>query len=141
MRFLLVSIFLVFSIDSFAQQVGVIKSRFAIIYADKDCRAPIGQISHGKRVLVGKSPLAQGRSLPIYINNQILYIKIDDLITEEKTLTPVGEQDLSVEDALEKVEKYGRLYSATRAAERKVLSHSFSSSVGGMWVSGVNRQT
>ena len=136
MRFLLVSIFLIFSLSSFAQQVGVIKSRFAIIYADKDCRAPIGQISHGKKVLVGKLPLAQGKSLPIYINNQVLYIKIEDLITEEGTLTPKGEKSLSVEEALEKVEKYGRLYATTREADRKVLSHSFSSSFGGMWVSG-----
>ena len=116
--------------------MGIIKSRFAVIYADKDCRAPIGQISHGKKVLLGKSPLAQGKSLPVYINNQILYVKIEDLITEERTLAPKNDKEPSVEEALERVEKYGRLYSATRTAERKVLSHSISSSYGGMWVNG-----
>jgi hypothetical protein len=65
--------------ESFAAQWAKVVTEKAIIYADQECKSPIGFIANGKKVRVGEVIRNQGKVLPIVIQEKIAYIKVKDL--------------------------------------------------------------
>ena len=63
-------------------QKAIVKSEFALIYARPDFSTPMGRISMGKTVKVGRVKRSLGNFLAIPISGKIMYIPVKDLHLE-----------------------------------------------------------
>jgi hypothetical protein len=60
-------------------QIGIVRKNKAVIYADLDLKSPIGFVRKGKELAVGKVKRRRGEVLPVVVNGQVAWIRVEDL--------------------------------------------------------------
>jgi len=70
---------LALSQDLIAAQRAVVDVRQAIIYADLNQQSPIGYVGRGKQLLVGDVKRRNKSMLPVMVNGQVAWIKVNDI--------------------------------------------------------------
>jgi hypothetical protein len=71
---------IIFANTLFAAEFAFIEARKAVVYADKLQKAPLGYISHGKRIRGGSVPKAKGNLIAILLGSgRVGYIKLADI--------------------------------------------------------------
>jgi hypothetical protein len=80
-------IFLFFNFSVFAVQSAIVRSSRAVVYADIYLKSPIGYLTRGKEIIVGKRKRLNDKVIPTVIERKVVWMKVDDLILEsEKSL-------------------------------------------------------
>lgn len=91
-RYKMVKFFLLFIIfpilyleNSLAAKIAQVIIPKAIIYADEDLTAPIGHVSNGKLIPVGKPLMHKSEIVPVIISGRLAYVHIQDIryVSEE----------------------------------------------------------
>lgn len=91
-RYKMVKFFLLFLFFPFLSMENTLAAKIAqviipkaIVYADEDLTAPIGHVSNGKLIPVGKPLLHKTEIVPVIISGRLAYIHIQDIryVSEE----------------------------------------------------------
>lgn len=101
---LLISVF-AFCSDVFAAQRAVVDVRRAVIYADLNRQSPIGYVTRGKQLLVGNVKRRNKSMLPVMVNGQVAWIKVNDIYLPEENREfdekrSITEHEVLIEDKI-----------------------------------------
>lgn len=99
-----------------AAQEAVVKTDYAIIYADPELEAPIGKVRRGKTIMVGEVKRRQDTILPVSVSGRIAWIKVEDItLKSDLNFDRFQEQftehdvDANLETALDRLSKHNYL--------------------------------
>lgn len=78
---------LLLPLNLMAAQPAIVKASRAVVYADMKLQSPIGYLTRGKQIMVGKRKRLNDTVLPTVINRKVVWMKVEDLMLDSDSLT------------------------------------------------------
>lgn len=65
--------------STYAAQEAVVRSQYAVLFADPDLKAPIGKISQGQTLMVGANPRRGGTIYSTAVSGHLAWVKAEEI--------------------------------------------------------------
>ncbi len=83
--FLVMSLFLMVSGETFAAQFAMVSADKAVIYSDEQMTSAIGFVRKGKKIKVGEIARNKAQVYPVIVSGRMGWIRVEDVTTEKES--------------------------------------------------------